>query len=73
MTENLIFHDKSKKIEIKYHFIWDMVQKGAVKLKYVPTEEQVVDVLTKPLARVKFEYFRDKLGVVQKDLSRKRE
>ena len=47
--------------------------KGAVKLKYVPTEEQVVDVLTKPLARVKFEYFQDKLGVVRKDLSRKRE
>ena len=39
-------------------------QKGAVKLKYVPTKEQVTDVLTKLLDRVKFEYFRDKLGVV---------
>ena len=73
MTENLVFHDKSKHIEFKYHFIWDMVQKGAVKLKYVPTEEQVADVLTKPLDRVKFEYFRDKISVVQKDLPQKRE
>ena len=73
MTENPVFHDKSKHIEIKHHFMWDMVQKEAVKLKYVPTEEQVVDVLTKPLARVNFEYFRDKLGLVWKDLSRKRE
>ena len=73
MTENTVFHDKSKHIEVRYHFIRDMVQKGAIKLKYVPTEEQVADVLTKPLARVKFEYFRDKLGVVRKDLSRKRE
>ena len=41
-----------------------MVQKGSIKLKYVPKEEQVADVLTKPLAHVKFEYFQDNLGVV---------
>ena len=60
-----MFHDKSKHIEIKYHYIKDMVQKGAVKLQYVATEEQIADVLMKPLARVKFEYFREKLGVLQ--------
>ena len=31
------------------------------------------DMLTKPLSRVKFEHFRDKLGVVRKDLTRKGE
>jgi hypothetical protein len=64
MTENPVFHDKSKHIEIRYHYIHDMVQKGAIKLQYVGTDEQVVDVLTKPLSHVKFEHFRDKLGVV---------
>ena len=34
-------------------------------LQYVAADEQIVDVLTKPLARVKFEYFREKLGVLQ--------
>jgi hypothetical protein len=58
-------HDKSKNIDINYHSIREMVQKGAVKIQCVPTNEQVADVLTKPLSRVKFEYFRDKLGVVQ--------
>jgi hypothetical protein len=66
LTENLVFHDMSKHIEIKYHYIRDMVQKGAVKLQYVATEEQREDVLTKTLSRVMFEYFRDELGVVQK-------
>ena len=42
-----------------------MVQRGAVKLQYVVTDEQIVDVLTKPLARVKFDYMRDNLGVLQ--------
>ena len=49
------------------------MHKGSIKLQYVSTNEQVVDVLTKPLSRVKFEYFRDKLGVVWKDLPRKGE
>jgi hypothetical protein len=73
LSENLVFHDKSKHIEIKYHYIRDMVQKGVVKLQYVTTNEQIADVLTKPLSRVKFVYFRDKLGVVQKDFPSKRE
>ena len=59
-----MFHDKSKHIKIKYHYIRDMVQRGAVELQYVAMEGQIVDVLTKPLARVKFENFREKLGVL---------
>ena len=69
MSEKPVFHDKSKHIEIKYHYIRDMVQIGAVKLLYVATEEHIADVLTKPLARVKFEYFRERLGVLQIEAS----
>ena len=48
-----MFHDKSKHIEIKYQYIRDMVEKGAVKLQYIATDEQVADVLSKPLSNVK--------------------
>ena len=65
LLENPVFHDKLKHIEIKYHYIRDMVQRGAGKLQYVATDDQIADVLTKPLVRVKFEYFREKLGVLQ--------
>ena len=65
LSENLVFHDKSKNIEIKYHYIRDMVQRGVVKLQYVATNDQIADVLTKTLARVKFEYCREKFGVLQ--------
>ena len=44
-----------------------------MKLQYVSTDEQVADVLTKTLSQVKFEYFCDKIGVVQKDLPHKEE
>ena len=36
-----------------------------MELLYIPTKEQIVDVLTKPLCREKFEYFRGRLGVVE--------
>jgi hypothetical protein len=67
MKEKPVFHDRLKHIEIHYHYIRDMVQRGALKLLYISTDEQVADVLTKPLSHVKFEHFRDKLGIVQKD------
>ena len=64
LLKNPVFHDKSKHIEIKFHYIKDMVQRGAMKFQYVETEEKIVDVLTKPLVRVKLEYFREILGVI---------
>ena len=57
IIENPVFHDKSKHIEIQYYYISDMVQRGAIKLQYVGTNEQVADVLTKPLSLVKFDHF----------------
>ena len=58
---NPISHDKSKHVEIKYHYIRDMGQRKEVHLQFIPT----YDVLTKPLSRMKFVYFRNRLGVVE--------
>ena len=57
MTENLVFHKRSKHIEIRYFYIQDMMHKGAIKLQYVSTDEQVADVLMKPLSRVNLNTF----------------
>jgi hypothetical protein len=65
LSDNPVFHDKSKHNEIKYHYIRDMVQRKAVLMQYLPTDEQVADVITKPITKMNFEYFRDRLGVAE--------
>jgi hypothetical protein len=42
-----------------------MLQRKAVHVQYLSTHEKVVDVFTKPLATKKFEYFRERLGLVE--------
>ena len=73
LSENPVLHDRSKNIEIKYHFIRDYVQIGAVSLQYISTDKQVADILTKSLGRCKFVFFWDKSGVVQNTFLGKRE
>ena len=50
-----------------------MVQKGAIKIQYVGIDEQVADIMTKPLSQMNFNYLRDNLAVVQKEFPRKEE
>jgi hypothetical protein len=65
LSENPVFHDKSKHIEIKYHYIRDIMQRKVVHMQYLPTHEQIVDIFTKLLSKTKFECLRERLGLVE--------
>jgi hypothetical protein len=58
LSENPVFHDRSKHIDIRYHFIRDCVQRGVVRLDYIQTDEQMADIFTKALNSQKFEKFK---------------
>ena len=60
-----MFYDRLKHSEMRCHFIRDLVQIGALKLQYIYIDEQIADILTKPLSASKFVYFRDKLGMAE--------
>ena len=57
------FHEKSKHIEIKYHFIRDTVARGEVIMKHISSGSMVVDPLTNPIARYVFQSHVGSMGL----------
>jgi hypothetical protein len=69
-----VFHDRPKYIEIKHYILHDEVQKREVVLQYISTNEQIEDILVKPLSKMKrFAYLRNKLGLVETNSLLKKE
>ena len=64
LSENPVFHDQRKHIDIRYHFLRECVHRGTSRLEYIQTDEQVADIFTKALCRHSFVKFRDKLGLL---------
>ncbi|GJT24779.1 hypothetical protein Tco_0894716 [Tanacetum coccineum] len=60
---NNVQHSRAKHIDVLYHFIKEHVENGIVELYFVRTEYQLADIFTKPLARKRFNFLIEKLGM----------
>uniref|UniRef100_A0A5B7BA83 Retrovirus-related Pol polyprotein from transposon TNT 1-94 n=1 Tax=Davidia involucrata TaxID=16924 RepID=A0A5B7BA83_DAVIN len=63
MSKNPVFHSRTKHIELRHHFIRDLVQKGEIQLKFVNTKEQLADIFTKAVASDKFKQFQQYMRI----------
>ena len=63
LTKNPVFHDRSKYIHRRYHFIRECVENGLIEVEHVPKNEQKADILTKALERINFKEMRGLIGV----------
>ncbi|KAK2973952.1 hypothetical protein RJ640_027581 [Escallonia rubra] len=64
LAKNPVFHERSKHIDTKYHFIRECVSTKEVKLEYVKSQDQVADIFTKPLKIDVFHKLQMSLGVM---------
>jgi hypothetical protein len=63
ISKNPFQHSKTKHIDIRHHYIRDLVENKIVTLEHVGTKEQVADIFTKALDAIQFEKLRGKLGI----------
>lgn len=57
LAKNPVYHQRSKHIDIRYHFIRNEVMSKNVDLVYVPSSENKADMFTKPVTKTKLIYF----------------
>ena len=60
---NPVFHSLMKHLALDYHFVREKVQTGSLHVAHVSTDNQLADILTKPLAKSRFTFFRSKIGI----------
>ena len=57
LAKNPVHHQRTKHIDIRYHFIRKEIQEGFIELKYVPSSDNVADLFTKPVSKDRFNKF----------------
>ncbi|GJV80332.1 hypothetical protein Tco_1516202 [Tanacetum coccineum] len=65
LSKNPVQHSHTKHIEIRHHFLCDNVQKGNISIEKVSSEDNIADILTKPLKHDPFNYLRLGLGMME--------
>uniref|UniRef100_A0A6N2MG87 Reverse transcriptase Ty1/copia-type domain-containing protein n=1 Tax=Salix viminalis TaxID=40686 RepID=A0A6N2MG87_SALVM len=64
IAANPVFHDKTRHIEMNFHFIRDKIQDGSISTQFIPYSQQLADMFTKPLGKDPFLSMLGKLGVL---------
>lgn len=56
LAKDSVHHDRSKHVDIRYHYTRDMQREGRIEIKYLSTSEMAADILTKGLSKIKHDH-----------------
>ena len=65
LKKNPVLHDRSKLVDVKFHFLRNCVDGGQIVIEFVETGRQLADVLTKPLGRLRFTELKEMISMVE--------
>lgn len=69
LSANSVYHSRTKHMDIDYHFVRDRVAAKTLKVSFISSQDQIIDVLTKPLVADKLLHFKSSLKVVDTPLN----
>lgn len=55
LTKNRMYHERTKDIDVRYHFLREVMTQGDITVKIIATAENPADMLTKPVPVLKFQ------------------
>jgi hypothetical protein len=65
LSKNPVFHDRSKHIEVRYHYIRECIDSGLIAVELIGTNDQLADIFTKALGCMKFQELRERIGITE--------
>jgi transposase InsO family protein len=65
LTKNPEFHQRTKHMDVRWHYIREQVETGKIQIEYTQTSQMVADGLTKPLKAAKFQAFVERAGLTR--------
>jgi hypothetical protein len=63
LIKNPVLHDRSKHIDVRFHVLREYENTGQIKVEFIRIEDQLGDILTKPLCKVNFAEISSKIGL----------
>ena len=64
LAKNQVYHARIKHIDIKYHFVWDVLEDRDIEVKKIHTKNNPADMITKVVPRVKFNHCKNLLRIL---------
>ena len=65
LIKNPVHHDRTKHIDVKYHYVRECAEGGLIDVQFIRTAEQLGGILTKALGRLKYEELKSKIGLTK--------